>query len=387
MTLDTTGARFGAPLRSLWPLDPELTYLNHGGYGVAPLEVLATQAAWRQRIESNPTRFMTREYPAAIRQAAAELAGYVGAAPEDLVFVDTTTSGINAVLRSLELGPGDEILITSLAYGAVVNAARYVADRTGATVVVAEVPLPLPDEQAAVSAVAARLGPRTRVAIFEHIASRSALRLPVRTLAQMARAQGAFVLIDGAHAPGQVPVDVLDSGADIYVGNAHKWLMAPRSCAFLWAAKTVQPRLHPLAVSHGYGKGFCAEFDWTGARDPSASLSISAALAFHARLGGAALMQRNAALAGEAAQLLSKAFGTELGGPASAFAAMAAVRLPSTRPVTDQDAAELRMQLSDEHRIEAVITAHAGALWLRLAAQAYNELADYERLVSLRIDW
>lgn len=373
---------YGKGLRPLWPLDPEVTYLNHGGYGVPPREVMAAQGVWRDRVEANPTRFMTREYPTAIRRAAADLASYLHASADDLVFVDTTTTGINAVLRSLELAPGDEILITSLAYGAVSNAARYVADRTGAVVVEVAIPLPLTDTGVILSAVAACLSPRTRIAIFEHIASRSALLLPVQALVAQARAAGALVLIDGAHAPGQIPVDLPSYGADFYVGNAHKWLLAPRSCAFLWAHRAVQERIHPLAISHGYGKGFTAEFDWIGARDPSAFLCVSAAIAVHERLGGTALMQRNAELAGEAARFLVKTWNTHLGGPPAAFAAMATVRLPGTLPATDQQATQLRICLADEHRIEAVIVAYAGALWLRLAAQAYNELADYQRLAA-----
>jgi isopenicillin-N epimerase len=374
---------YGRALRAAWPLDPAVTYLNHGGYGVTPKPVMAEQAQWRERIERNPMRFMVQELPALQRAAAATLAAYLGARGEDLVFLDNATAGCNAVLRALDFAPGDEILVTNLAYGAVAKAARYAAERSGATLVEVPIPLPLPDMGALVAAVAARLGPRTRLAIFDHVASHSALVLPVEELTRLAQAAGARVLIDGAHAPGQVPLDLPAIGADWYVGNCHKWLMAPRGCGFLWALPPAQALIHPLAISHGYGAGFLAEFDWTGTRDPSPWLSVPAAIDFHTRLGGAALMARNAALAQEAARRLADGWGTETIGPVDAFAAMAVIRLPIDGTPTAERGAALQRRLSDEHRIEAAITAAAGALWVRIAAQAYNEPADYERLAAL----
>jgi isopenicillin-N epimerase len=374
---------YGVALRPEWPLDPAVAYLNHGGYGVSPHAVLEEQERWRRRIERNPTRFFGQELSAPLREAATVLAELMGARGDDVVFVDNATTGCNAVLRSLELKPGDEILITDLAYGAIAKAARYVAQRTGATVVEAHIPLPLRHDAAVVAAVADRLGPRTRLAIFDHIASHSALVLPVRELTRLAHGAGARVLVDGAHAPGQLPVDLPSLGADWYVGNCHKWLLAPRGCGFLWAEPPQQALIHPLAISHGYGSGFLAEFDWTGTRDPSPFLSLPAAIACHRRLGGAALMARNAALARQAARRLAERWRTELGGPEDSFAAMVTVRLPVDDAATPERSGALQRRLSDEHRIEVAIMAQAGALWARIAAQAYNEPADYERLAAL----
>ena len=378
-----TQAAYGAALRPQWPLDPAVTYLNHGGYGVTPSAVLREQESWRLRIERNPTRFFSEELPALLREAATALAAYLGARGEDVVFVDNATTGCNAVLRSLDFTPGDEILVTSLAYGAIAKAARYVAQRSGATLVEVEIPLPVADDAAILAAVDARLGPQTRLAIFDHVASHSALVLPVAELVRLARRAGARVLVDGAHAPGLVPFALPAIAADWYVGNCHKWLMAPRGCGFLWCEKPLQPLIHPLAISHGYGAGYTAEFDWTGTRDPTAFLVLPAALACHDSLGGAALMARNAALAREAARLLAGRWCTGLGGPESSFAAMATVRLPLDGEASPSRAVALRRWLSDTQRIEAAVNAESGALWLRLAAQAYNELADYERLAAL----
>jgi isopenicillin-N epimerase len=372
---------YGAATLCEWPLDPGVAYLNHGGYGVAPKAVMAVAEEWRARIERDPTRFMTEEFPAAWRGAAAALAAYLGVRGDDLVFVGNATEGCNAVLRSLHLAPGDEILTTSLAYGAVAKAVRYAAERSGATAVTADVPIPLPDGGAVAEAIAARLGPRTRLLVIDHIASASALVLDVAEIARMAHRTGACVLVDGAHAPGQVPLDLAATGADWYVGNCHKWLMAPRACGFLWAPPAQQTALHPLAISHGYGAGFLAEFDWTGTRDPAPFLTLPAAIACHERMGGRALMARNAALAQEAARMLAASWRTEIGGPEHAFAAMVTVRLPANAgPV--EDATALQQRLARDHGVAVAITAQAGGLWARIAAQAYNDLADYGRLAA-----
>ncbi|HEV2548968.1 MAG TPA: aminotransferase class V-fold PLP-dependent enzyme [Stellaceae bacterium] len=379
----TKAITYGAALKCEWPLDPAVTYLNHGGYGVAPHPVLRAQAEWRARIERNPTRFMRRELAPAQREAGSRLAAFLGASGDDLVFVDNATAGINAVLRSLDLGHGDEILVTSLAYGAVAKAARYVAERSGARLREVAIPLPLSDVGAVVDAVAAALSPRVRLALFDHIASMSALTLPAAELTALAKTAGARVLIDGAHAPGQIALDLPAIGADWYVGNCHKWLMAPRGAGFLWAAPEAQALVHPLAISHGFGQSFHAEFDWTGTRDFTSFLCIPAGIDFHTALGGAALVARNAALAAEAAQLLVARWGTRTLAPASLFAAMVPVQLPLADAPTIETAIALERRLSDEHRIEAAIMAQADGLWVRLAAQAYNEIGDYERLAAV----
>ena len=367
----------GAATLKLWPLDPGVTYLNHGGYGAAPREVLAAQQVWRDRIERNPTGFLSREITAAQRQAAGAVAAALGAAEKDLVFVENATAGINAVLRSLRFEPGDDIVILGIAYPAIRQAARFAAERAGARLVEVPLSLPLGDDRAIIEAVSARLGNRTRLTLFDHIASAAALRLPVEELTRRAKSVGARVLIDGAHAPGQIALDLPALGADWYVGNLHKWYFAPRACGILWAAPDAQGGLHPLSISHGYESGFREEFDWTGTRDFTAALAAPAGIAFHNRLGGAELMARNTALCREAAALLARAWRTETGAPLESFQAMATVRLP--RPA--EPLAFLRW-LADTHRIEAAASSVGGATWLRIAAQAYNELADYERLAA-----
>jgi isopenicillin-N epimerase len=368
--------------RTEWLLDPQVTFLNHGSFGATPRNVLAEQARWRERMERHPTGFMTFELPAALREAAARLAAFVGAAAPDLVFVENATAGCNAVLASLALAAGDEILLTDHGYAAVRNAAAHVAARTGARIVEATIRCPVDGPSAIIEAVAQRLGPRTRLVILDHVTSPTAAILPVRELTALCRAAGAQVLIDGAHAPGMLALDVPAIGADWYVGNCHKWLMAPKGAGFLWASPAARENLHPPVISHGYGQGFVAEFDWVGTRDPTAWLAIPAAIDVHAALGGPALRERNAGLARAAANLLADRWGTERATSDALTGAMATVRLPVREPGTAEAALRLRTWLFEARRIEVAVMPFAGALWARVSAQAYNEPADYQRLAD-----
>jgi isopenicillin-N epimerase len=375
--------RYGRHLRDLWPLDPAVNYLNHGGYGVTPHEVLKVQAGLHARIERNPTQFMTLEYPSAIREAAAVLARFVGASADDLVFIDNATSGCNAVLQSQALKPGDEILVTNLTYGAVTKAARYAAARVGATVVTADIPIPAMNDDDILAAFAERLSERTRIAVVDHIVSPTGLLMPVRQIAALVHEAGARVLVDGAHVPGHLPLNVTQTGADWYVANCHKWLFAPRACGFLWASGTARDMVHPLSMSHGYGQGFAAEFDWTGTRDPTAFLSVPAAIAFHERLGGRTLMDRNMTLAHDMALAQAEAWGTEIAADDGMTSAMVAIRVPERLAASAGQAMALRTWLSTERATEVALGFYNGAAWLRIAAQAYNAPEDYALLCEV----
>jgi isopenicillin-N epimerase len=369
-----------APVTQGWQLEPGFLTVNHGSFGATPRSVLAAQSAWRRRMEAQPSRFMAQELPGALRSAAVALAAHLGTDPEGLAFVANATEGCNAVLRSLVLAPGDEILLLSHGYGAVRKAAAHVAARAGARLAEVPLPFPRPTEDAVLAALGAAVGPRTRLAVLDHVTSPSALVLPVAAMVALCRARGVPVLVDGAHAPGQVPLDLGAIGAEWYSGNAHKWLLAPKGCAFLATAPHRRAETHPVVISHGLGQGYAAEFDWTGTRDPTAFLCIEAALAAHAALGGAALMARNAALAAGAAAMLAARLGTEVGALPPMQGAMAVVRLP--RPGGVAEAMALRQRLF-ALGTDAPVMAIGGALWVRLSAQAYNAPADYARLAGL----
>lgn len=369
----------GTAIRHEWALDPNALIVNHGSFGAAPRAVLAAQDEWRRQLEAEPTRFMSQVLPGALRAAAGTLGRFLGAEGQDVAFVVNATSGCNAVLRSIRFQPGDEILSLSHVYGAVGKTIRYVASRTGAVPVQATLPFPRPDDDAVLANVKAALTPRTRLAVIDHITSSSAVVLPLARIIALCHAEGVPVLVDGAHAPGQVEVDLTALDVDWYTGNCHKWLSAPKGCAFLYARRDRQHDLHPTVISHGYGDGFIAEFDWTGTWDPSAQLSVTAALDFHARLGGSALMARNAALAFAAGNLVAARLGTETGTGNAPTAAMAMVRLPR---VAAAEAPALRQRLFAAGT-DAPLHAHDGAVWLRLSAYAYNDLAEYDRLAGI----
>ena len=366
----------GKAVRSEWQLDPDFLTVNHGSFGATPIAVRAEQDGWRARMEAQPTRFMSG-LPALLRDAADQLGAFLGGEGRNIAFLDNATTGCNAVLRSLVFAPGDDVLVLNHGYGAVRNTVRFVTERAGATMTEAAIPFPGTDEYAVVEAIASALTGRTRLAVIDHITSASGLVLPLARIVAACHADGVPVLVDGAHAPGQIDLDLARLGADWYAGNCHKWLCAPKGGAFLWANPERQAGLHPTVISHGLGQGFLTEFDWTGTRDPSAALSVPAALAFHARLGGPALRVRNITLAAEASALVARRLNTETGVTGPMSGAMGLVRLPYNGPPL-----ALRARLLAAGT-DAPVHAIAGAIWLRLSAFAYNELEDYDHLADL----
>jgi isopenicillin-N epimerase len=373
---------FGKAVRHEWALDWDFLSVNHGSFGAAPRVVLAAQQDWQRRMEAQPGRFMRAVLPDTLRNAADRLGSFIGADGEDVAFVDNTTTGCNAVLRSLRLQPDDEIVVLTHGYGAVRNTVRYVAERAGARMVEAEVPFPHPQADTIVANIARALTTRTRLAVVDHITSGSALVLPLQRIVAACHAAGVPILVDGAHGPAQVVLDMRAIGADWYAGNCHKWLCAPKGSAFLYAAPQRQQDLHPATISHGLGKGFLKEFDWTGTRDPSAYLATDIAIDFHARLGGEALMARNIALAGEATSLLARRLNTEPGATGALIGSMGVVRLPLAGSATPERSADLRARLLTAGT-DAPTHILAGAVWLRISAAAYNDIEDYERLAEL----
>jgi isopenicillin-N epimerase len=372
----------GAAIRPEWGLDPDFLTVNHGSYGATPRVVLAEQDRWRRRMEAQPTRFFFLEGPGALRAAAGALATFLGADADDVVFVPNATTGANAVLRSMRFAAGDEVLHVSHVYNAVRNTIAHLAGQAGATAVVADIPFPRPEAAEILKNIERAITTRTRIAVIDHITSPSGLVLPVEEIVRLCHAADVPVLIDGAHGAGQVALDLPALGVDWYVGTCHKWLCAPKGCGFLYARAERRAGLHPVAISHGYGQGFTTEFDWTGTIDPSAYLSLPAAIAFFEGLGGTALMARNSALAAEAATLVASALGTEVGARPEMAGSMGLVRLPIQRAAGRSEALRVRQALQAAGT-DAPVHPLAEGLWLRLSAHAYNEIGDYERLSTL----
>jgi isopenicillin-N epimerase len=384
----------GNPAR-LWPLDPAVTFLNHGSFGACPTEVLGYQAALRAEMEAEPVRFLSRELDVRLAAARQALAAFVGADPDDLAFVRNATSGVNAVLRSLGLAPGDELLVTDHAYNACRNALDFVAGRAGAGVVVAALPFPVDAPGEVVDAVLAKVTPRTRLALLDHVTSPTGLVLPIATLVGELAGRGVDALVDGAHAPGMLPLELVRLGAAYYSGNCHKWLCAPKGSAFLWVRRDRQAGVRPLTISHGATarradrSRFRLEFDWTGTDDPTAWLTVPRAIEYVGSLvegGWPALMARNRALALEARALLCEAAGTAPPCPDEMVGSLAAVRLPDggAAEITWRRPDPLQQRLFDGWGVEVPVISWPAPpqRLVRVSAQLYNERDHYVRLAD-----
>ena len=384
--LPLPGCPFGHALRAHWSLDPAVHFLNHGSYGATPRCVLAAQARWRDAMEREPVRFMVDELPGAWLAAAGRLARFTGATPSRLALVENATAGANAVLRSLRWRQGERIVIANHAYPALRNTARFIAERHGLDIVEAQVPWPLPGPDAVIGAYVNALAGGARVAIVDHVFSPLAVALPpaaLEAIVAACKARGASVLVDGAHAPGLVPLE-LDrlgaAGVDWYIGNCHKWLCAPKGSGFLYATEAAQQDLHPAVISNFHGESFQREFAWTGTGDPTARLAIPAALDVIEALGAERYRTALRTLAREAAAMLSDAWDVAPGAPPELFAAMVTLPLPVGEPATPASIVRWRLQLLDEHRVEVPVIAIDGRHWVRISAQVYNELDDYAAL-------
>jgi isopenicillin-N epimerase len=383
---------FGRRMLAHWTLDPDVTYLNHGTVGAVPRRVQAYQQKLREEMERQPSRFVLREVasmvgvpraePGRLRQAARAVAELVHAAGDDLVFVDNATSGATAVLHSLALAPDDEILVTDLGYGGITRVALWVARERRAQIKTVAVPYPAFDPGRLVDEITRAIGPRTRIVAVDHVSAESALIFPVAEIAARCRAKGVLVLVDGAHAPGTLDLDVPALGVDFYMANLHKWGHAPRSCGFLWAAPPHQAMLHPPVVSWNLDKGFPAEFDWVGTRDHTPFLSAPEGLAFLRELDFAAVRAYGHSLAWEAAQALGERWGSPFLPKESWFGSMVTVALPDRAGGAPAEAARLRDALLFEDKIEVQVHAGHGRLWVRVCAQVYNDMSDVSRLAD-----
>jgi isopenicillin-N epimerase len=371
------------PDASAWTIDPDLAYLNHGGFGATPLVVLQAQREWRAAMERNPTGFLGRKLPELLESVRSRVAAFLGADPEGVVFVDNATTGTQTVIAQVRLAAGDEVLTTDHCYPAVLAQLHRAVAAADAHLRVVPVPLPAESTASVANAVLSGLSMRTRLVVIDHVASCSGLVFPVEQIVAQCRGQGVPVLIDGAHAAGMLPVDLGRLGADFWVGNMHKWVCAPKASAVLHAGPQWRDALRPLVASHGLSLGYQPAFDWTGTRDPSAILAVPAALDFFDRVGWPDVREHNNDLARHGAELVARRIGTSYPHVDGLAAAMRLVQLPA--PLTEAGARALETRLLEEHGVVVPVTSHGGWQWLRLSAQLYNTLADYERLADALI--
>ncbi len=371
----------------MWALDSGVVFLNHGSFGACPTAVLDFQRALREELEREPVRFLARDLSRRLDTARAALGGFIGADPDDLAFVTNATTGVNTVLRSLAFEPGDDLLVTDHAYNACRNALNVVAEARGARVVVARVPFPLDGAEAVVDAILATVTPRTRLAVLDHVTSPTAVVFPIARLVAALAERGIDTLVDGAHAPGMLPLDVDALGAAYYTGNCHKWMCAPKGAGFLHVRRDRQAGVRPLVISHGANSPrtdrsrFRLEFDWTGTHDPTAYLTVPEAIrVVGATLPGGwpAIMKRNHALTVAARQRLGEATGGGPPCPDTMIGSLATIPLPDG---TD----DLQGKLFDRFAVEVPMIPWPAVphRWLRISVHMYNHATDYDRLAEV----
>ncbi len=379
----------------LWDLDPEVVYLNHGVFGACPAAIRKKQTAIQARMELQPVRFFERDLPGLLDAARQSTAAYLGAEPEGLAFVTNATEGVNAVLRSFPLESGDEVLVTDHTYEACFRAAGFVSRKAGARVAVARIPFPLAEPEEVVERVVDAVTERTRIAVIDHVTSPTGLVLPVRDLTRELESRGVAVLVDGAHAPGMVPLRIDELGASWYAGNFHKWLCAPKGSGMLWTREDRRESTRPLCISHGAGTSvednqrYRHEFDWTGTRDFSAWLVVPDCIEMLGGLrdgGWKAHMSENRALSLRGRELLCGRLGMEAPAPEDMIGSLAAVPLSPGPPLGTSSSMEpLQKLLIDKWKVDVTVTRWPSepSRVLRISTQAYNGVEELEYLAEV----
>jgi len=391
VTAEAMRARFG--------LDPDVVFLNHGSFGARLKVVLEAQGELRRRLEANPVQFMARDLERLQDEARERLAAFLGARAEDFAFVPNATAGVNAVLRSLPIEPGDELLTTTHEYNACRNALEFVAERAGAKVTVTDVPFPIQSEDEALEAILECVTERTRIALIDHVTSQTALILPIKRIVQELESRGVDTLVDGAHGPGMLALDVDDIGAAYYTANLHKWVGAPLGAAFLHVRADRQDGIRPIAISHGANSPrtdrsrFQIEFDWTGTQDPTAALAAPVAVEAMGSLfpgdgeegGWAAVRDVMHTRAREARKHLCGVLEIEAPAPEGMIGSMFSLPLPDGAPDPPKSALyadPLQIALFERHKVEVPIIPWPGPpkRLLRPSCHVYNGAGEYERL-------
>lgn len=374
-------------LKQHFLLDPEIHFLNHGSFGACPKPVFEAYQAWQRRLERQPVLFLGREHDSLLQESRAALGAYLNASADDLVYIPNATHGVNIVARSLNLQPGEEVLTSDHEYGACDFTWEFLCGKRGAKYIHQPIRLPVQTEEEIVSQFWAGVTGRTRVIYLSHITSPTALRLPIEPICARARQAGILTVIDAAHSPGQIPVNLQALGADIVFGNLHKWVMSPKGAAFLYARQEIQPMLEPLVVSWGFGGNpefssgsrFVDFFQWTGTRDPSAALAVPDAIKFMREHDWETVRKECHALLIQAMERVCDLVKMPPLYPldGSFFSQMAIAPLPP-----DVDLAVLKSRLYEEYKVEVPLIYWQDRKFVRISIQGYNSPDDVDALVS-----
>ncbi len=394
-------------LRDLFLLRPDVVFLNHGSFGACPRPVFEAYQTWQRELERQPVEFLGRRFDTLMRTAREALGAYLNADRDDLVYVPNATTGLNVVAHSLPLQPGDEVVSTDQEYGALDRTWRFVCGKRGASYVNKSIPLPVQSKDEVVEAVWAGVSPRTRVLFLSHVTSPTAITLPITELIDRARAASILTVVDGAHVPGQIPLDLTELGADFYAGNCHKWLCAPKGAGFLYARREMQGLLEPLIVSWGWNRDTCfapagsrgpaeerrvppgsaeqggpsrfiKEQQWQGTHDPAAYLSVPAAIQFQAEHDWPWVRAECHELLREARRRIEELTGLPAICPDSPewYTQMAAFPLPPC------DGPAFQRRLYEEYHVEVPVMDWNGRHYLRVSVQGYNTPEDVEALIA-----
>jgi isopenicillin-N epimerase len=374
------GPPSAALLRDVFLLDKSWTFLNHGAFGSCPRPVFEAYQRLQIELEQQPIEFLDRTLANRVQAVRERVAQYVSCDPAGLVFVQNTTTGINTLARSLTLSPGDEVLVTDHEYVPCRVAMEVVCAAAGAKVVEVSLPYPLTDAADIVAAFAAAATPRTRALLVSHLASETAAILPVQEICHWARQHDVLSIVDGAHVPGQLPLDIAAIDPDAYVGNCHKWLGAPKGSAFMWVAASWRDSVQPLVISWGYVRGgaFVDRHGWRGTQDPAATLAVPAAITFQERHNWPAVRARGHEYAGRFGAIVAERYGQQ---PAylpggDMHAQMISIPIP-----WDGDPKELQRRIRETYRIEVPVNGWNDRTLLRPSFAGYNDWSQAERLL------
>ena len=401
--MDTGDARMSLPRRSdlahHWPLDPQTVFLNHGSFGATPSEVLEEQGRLRGLLERDPVRFFEREYSDMWDESRSAVARMLNADVDGMVFVSNATQGVNTVLRSLDLEPGDEIIVPDHSYQACWNAVDYVTRRSGAKTVVVEIPFRVEDPKQVIDLIMEAVTERTVLALIDTVTSPTGSRMPFEELTNRLQSRGVDVLLDAAHGPGIVPIDLSRLEPAYCVGNFHKWTCSPKGSAFLHIRKDRKDLIHPLNISHGFSfegtaqEKFEFEFAWPGTQDPTPWLCIPKAMSFMEELvvgGWPEIMRRNRDLALQGRNLICDALGTTPPVPDTMVSALASVEVPTDEEVGPMslDGDPFHNYLLDEYSIQVPVMPwrHHDTKYIRISAQLYNHIDEYRYLADALTD-